>query len=639
MIEESVLEGQKKKSKLTPSQQSEAISKANNEWFTCTQMIQPILEESREAWQLYLENRPEGSDFESSEEAVGRANIRTSVIAQAIDSVHAQQHLTNFPDQENFFEGKPRNEMAKTNRKICEAYMAQEMRKLNFLIKVFQDRKNLLLDGTSVVATPFKRVTKMKAVYTWPKFFGVELPFGKPKKTYKETVVSEGTDFQPLRLEDWRVNPTIDDWKESPFLYKYYAEVEALQDIKAYQNTKDLTSYQMANDQSEFLKLQKLQFNGVESLSNLAVGVGPQDGLSDTCALVMERWGDFFIDGKKYENHLMVWANESVLLYFGENPYDHGEKPFELSPYNPIPNSPYGKGCVKDAIPEAHALDSLNNKVLDILANCADPWATYLDSDAVLEAYMDGQDVVLSPGKMIPVKSHDSIKERSFVLPNLTWIGDWAKTIREDIRESTGGVPYATGGMTQGQDERTLGEVQILANGTSTRFMSVVGFYELTKLLGYAGKFFENARQFASEPVYVSDFDQVITPETLKLMEMDFEVTGSRSVMEQSKNQQARMNWMQNILPPMIANGYATTNGSVLEVDVAELAKDAAIDAKLQNADDRLKVVSKAQEISQQADNPIAAEQASQQLMGGGNGPQNLPQNGPGPQTPPVAAA
>lgn len=628
MIENAVLET--KGQKLKPELQSEAMSGANHEWFLYTQMIMPILINSQEAWQLYMENRPDLQNFTSPDDSVGASSIRTSVIAQAVDAVHAQQHLTNFPDQENFFEGKPLNDIAKTNVKLAEAYIAQEMRKVNFLMKVFQDRKNLLLDGTSAVACPFQRKSKKKAKYAWPKIFGIELPIGKPRKTYVPSVQAEGTDYLPLRLEDWRVDPSVDEWDRTPFLYKYYMDVDAVKQIDGYQNTDDVTPYYQSWDQSESLKLQKLEYNDIQAF--MAVGED-KDGIGEHKALIMERWGDFHLGGKVYENHVLVWANESVFLYFGPNPYDHGEKPFIISQYNPVPNSLYGKSSIKDAIPEAHALDDLNNTVLDILHNCALPYATYINSDSTLEAYIDNEDVPLSPGKMIPVQTHDSLRERSFPLPNIPWIGDWAKTLREDIRESTGGVPYATGGMTQDQDTRTLGEVQILANGTSTRFMTLIGFYELAKLTPYVQMFFENARQFMSEAVYISDFEKVLAPETLKLMEMEFEVTGSRSVIDKQKTQQGKLAFSQNILPLLMQNGYAVTNGEVLEVNVAEMAKDMAVDAGFQNVDDTFKIVSSQQEISQTPDNPMAAQQASQNMQqpvfgSGVNGPQ--PVQGPG---------
>lgn len=609
MIEQSVMEDARKGVKLGTSAQSEAISGANQEWYMFTQQIRSILDDSQEAWQLYLENRPEGANFDNPDDAEGSSNIRTSAIAQAVDAVHAQQHLTNFPDQENFFEGRPLNDEAKTNRKMIESYMSQGLRKVDFLIKAFQDRKNLLLDGTSAVAVPFKRKTKRKAKYSWPKIFGIEIPIGKPRKTYVEEVASETTDFIPLRLEDWRIDPTADCWEDTPFLLKYYKKIEELQAIKEYQNTKDLTTYSTTLDESEFIKQQKLEYNGVEDFACMAMD---KDGIGKHHALVMERWGDFYINGKHYPNHVLIWANESVFLYFGPNPYDHQEKPFIISQYNPVPNTLYGKASVKDAIPEAHALDDLNNTVLDILHNCALPWATYLDSDPTLEAYVDNEDVPLAPGKMIPVKSHDSIRERTFTLPNLPWIAEWAKTLREDIRESTGGVAYATGGITQEQGSRTLGEVQILANGTSTRFMALVGFYELTKLHRFIHINFENARQFATVPVFLTDFDKVVTPEILKLSEMEFEVTGSRSVMEANKTQQSRLEFMQNVVPALVQGGYAITNGDVLQINIAELAKDAAIDAKIPNVDERFKIVSSNQEISQQADNPMAAQLAAQ---------------------------
>lgn len=617
MIEKSVMEDAQKGVKLNTSAQNEAIGGANEEWFMFTQQIKTILEDSQEAWQLYLENRPEGSNFKKPDSAAGSSNIRTSAISQAIDAVHAQQHLTNFPDQENFFEGCPLNEEGKANRKVIEAYMAQGMRKVDFLIKAFQDRKNLLLDGTSAVAVPFKRKTQRKAKYSWPKIFGIEIPIGKPRKSYTEQVVAETTDFIPLRLEDWRVNPTAECWEETPFLLKYYKKIEELQQIKEYQNTKSLTTYAVALDESEFIKQQKLEYNGIEDFACMHAD---KDTIGQHHALVMERWGDFFLNGKYYPNHVLVWANESVFLYFGPNPYDHQEKPFIISQYIPVPNSLYGKASVKDAIPEAHALDDLNNTVLDILHNCANPWATYLQNDSALEAYIDNEDLVLAPGTLIPVQSHDAIKERSFPLPNLPWIAEWAKTLREDIRESTGGVAYATGGVTQEQGQRTLGEVQILANGTSTRFMALVGFYEQTKLTRFVGISYENSRQFCTEPVFLTEFEKVVTPEMLKLSEMEWKVTGSRSVMEANQTQQTRLEFMQNVVPAMIQNGYATTNGQVLEINLAELAKDVAIDAKIPNVDERFKVVSMNQEVGQQAENPMTEQLAMQNQLTMGSG-------------------
>ncbi len=619
--------------KLDDQKQRDLVTDALDAWTGWSDMIQDLRERALESRQLYLENRPDKLQYAKPDDAKeSLSRVRRPVMAQAIDSTIAQQHLSSYPSDERFFKGLPRNEEAVDNIDSYERHVEARLSMRDFLASSLADRKNLFLDGTSCVWHPFVRKTQRKAIYEYAEVFGLRLP-GKPKKRYKDVVTFEGTDFIPLGFEDWRVDPMCDRFDEAGFIWRRWVPIEAVKNCEAFKNRDDVESYNDAwsVDTSASNKLETYRQAGItpdfDTLASPAAG---------DMVLLYERWGDFCIDEKEYKNHVLIYSNETTFHYFGPNPYDHGRKPFTIKPYTQVPGTLYGKSMAADIIPLCHALDTLLNQAIDIISRTGNPTFTYLTSDTALLEFFSSGPVSLVPGEGIPVQSHDSIAPLVWDRGAVQEVEGLMQALKEEIRESTGGVPYTTGGASEQDQERTLGEVQILATGTSTRFQLYTQAYEEAVLKPYLEMVFENDRQFMTETVFIDNQTLPLTPTVVKMMQLRFDITGSKSLLARQKDLQDMDNLIA-ALPTWIQSGLVQPNGDILKMNLPEIIKRRMTLSNFRDVDNVAEVITVEQQ--QEAAGPegmlpqmgvVGAEQGLPGLATGGS-----PTDMAGPQGPP----
>lgn len=555
--------------KLTEVQKGQLVRDAVQEWNIWTDMIQDLRDRSVEARQLYTENRPDQLHYDTPDEAAqSLSRVRRPVLAQAVDSVIAQQHLASYPADERFFKGKPKNQEAADNITSYERMCEKRLSDIEFMINSLKDRKNLMLDGTSCVWHPFIRKTQMKTEYKPLILLGMKWP-GKPRKVKKEKVTLEATGFVPLNFQDWRIDPLADCFDEANFVWRRWVELDDMKDVDAFENTDDIASYSdtRAHDTSGSQKDEAYQDFGINPTFT---DVLPQ---ADTMALLYERWGDFYIDGECYENHVLIFSNDCNFHYFGPNPYDHQKKPFTVSPYIEMPGTLYGKSMAQDIIPLCHALDTLLNQAIDIIGRTGNPAFTGLVTDkALLEFFDDGPRSVM-PGEIIWVQNHDSLKPVVWDISSIQIVETTMQRLKEEIRESTGGVPYATGGVSALDQERTATETTILAQGTGSRNQLLIQNYEETRLKAFMYMTFENDRQFMTAEVFIEDENKSLAPNEIKMMDLGFDITGSKSIMNRQREIQDYDGFLQNYVPGLIKNGLATTNGDQIVFNIPELMK------------------------------------------------------------------
>lgn len=545
----------------------ELVANAVTDWHTWTNMIQDLRDRSVESRQLYCENRPDHIHYDSPDDASkSLSRVRRPVLAQAVDSVVSQQHLASYPADEGFFTIKPRNQEAKESMALYENHCEKRLSEVDFIINTLKDRKNLMLDGTSCVWHPFIRESELKTSYVPKTFLGIKLP-GKPRKVKKEQVTLEATAFIPLNFEDWRVDPLMDNFKEAGFMWRRWVSVDDIKDIDAFENTENIGSFKATWDDSES--------NKDENYRNMGINPTFEEDcpLADNMVLLYERWGDFHVDDELYTNHVLIFSNDHNFHYFGPNPYDHQRKPFSVTPYIEMPGTMYGKSLAQDIIPLCHALDTLLNQAIDIIGRTGNPTATYLVTDTAINEYFADGEVALVPGELIPVQSHDSIRPLTWDLRAIEQVEAIMQRLKEEIRESTGGVAYATGGMSEIDTERTATETSILAQGTSTRNQLLIQTYEENRLKPFMNMSIENDRQFMTQEVFIEDEMKPITPNMVKMMEMGVDITGSKSIMNRAKEIQDYNNILQNYVPGLIQNGLAQTNGDTLILNIPEMWK------------------------------------------------------------------
>lgn len=573
------------KVKLSEEQQQMLVDSAVKEWITFTNMVKDKLEQSTENWQAYIENKPaetglvEPDDVESS-----HASVRTGLLPAALDGMHAQLCLAAYPAGTQFSDPKPRNQLSKRNKQNYERLVQQSAQKLNQLIYAYQDIKQLLLDGTSAVWHPWVRLEKKKPFYMAggglvdpndPNINEMdELLQGEVTKSYRDTVEAEGTGFYPLALDDWRCDPTVDDIDDTPFLWRRWVYPEDIQDTEGFINGDEVLPYKaMVFDDT--YKIDKLEYQGIDGayyFNSHMMGDGDDEGMyPDGMACLIERWGDFYLDGKLYRNHVLVYSNDRTFHWFGPNPYDHQEKPFSVSPFIPVPGSLYGKTSITDAIPMMHAVDTLVNQALDIINVTANAPNLYNPSDAALQAYIQKHQTI-RPGAFIPSNNPAGVMPLRGDFTGLQLIDRVVAQFGEFMRNVTGGVPYATGGVTQG-DQRTLGEVEILASATNSRFQATLQTYERYRLQRFTSQEFENYRQYMSEPVEINEEGNTLTPNVMKLLDFDFEITGSRTVLNKSRSLQDMRDALA-IIPSIIQSNVAILKQSDKQINPMPIVEE-----------------------------------------------------------------
>jgi hypothetical protein len=624
--------------KLTKDQQQALVIEAVREWISYTDQIADKREQSLENWQAYLQNTPAETGLDTNN-TDGGSRVRTGQLASLLDGIQSQLYLAAFPSQEAFYDAVPRNKFSakyKTNyEKLCQ----YNNKRLNMLYNAFVDIKQLLLDGTSAVWHPFVRKERKKAVYVTDagaidpedvESFDEIATMGEMKKELHDAVEVEGTAFYPILFENWRCDPSVDDIDKTSFLYRHWEYPEDLQDIDEFENTSDLLPYRdMFEDESWSDRLDKLEYQGIQYETHMGADATP-DQMPYNQVCVIEKWGDFYVDGKLYRNHVLVFSNDRIFHYFGPNPYDHGQKPFSVAPAIPVPGSLYGKTSISDAIPLMHALDTMMNQVLDGTGLTASPVFGYNTSDTVLHQWVLS-DRKMSPGTLVPMNNPGSIFPISGDFRGLQVIDGMMKQTMELMKDTTGGVPYATGGAVSPQD-RTLGEVEILAAGTNSRFQTMLQMYEQKRLRPFVYQEFDNYRQFMTEPVRLENIDKPLSPNIVKMLDYDFDVTGSRSVLNKARSLQDKREAL-GMLAQGAQSGAYQLQPSTKLVDPMPIIESLLKDLDV-NTDDVIK------EQAQGGFDDNGLSQVSQPQLGGADqamgipvGPPSLP--GAGGQIPP----
>lgn len=617
-----------KTTKITEDQKQALVLDAVREWICYTDLIAEKRSQSLENWQAYLQNTPAetGLDTDNTD---GGSRVRTGQLASLLDGIQSQLYLAAFPSQEAFYDAIPRSKFSAKYKTNYEKLCHYNNKRLNMLYNAFVDLKQLNLDGTSAVWHPFVRKERKKAVYMTDggaidpedtEALDEIATMGEMEKTLVDSVEVEGTAFYPILFENWRVDPTVDDLDKTSFLYRHWEYPEDLQDIDDFENTSDLVPYRdMFEDESWSDRLSKLEYQGVDYDTHMGADM-PPDQMPANQACVIEKWGDFYVDGKLHRNHVLVFSNDRIFHYFGPNPYDHGQKPFSVAPAVPIPGTLYGKTSISDAIPLMHALDTMMNQVLDGTGLTASPVFGYNTNDTALHQWVLGGRKLL-PGSLVPMSNPGSMFPISGDFRGLQVIDGMMKQTMELMKDTTGGVPYATGGAVSPQD-RTLGEVEILAAGTNSRFQTMLQVYEQKRLRPFVYQEFDNYRQFMTEPVRLEGIDTPLSPNIVKMLDYDFDVMGSRSVLNKARSLQDKKEAL-GVMAQGAQSGAFQLQPSTKQVDVMPL-----IEALLKDLDVNTDDVIKEQAQGGFDDNGLS--QVQQPQLGGAPAPMGVPVGPPG---------
>lgn len=559
--------------KLSPELQHEIVNNTATLWRTYTQRIRPILDQSQKAWRLYM----------GQSEKQNHNSVKIGHIARSVDSVHSFQHNTTFPSDERFFKGTALNDAARGYLDLYETWAALNMAEAGVMESFFNHRKRMFIDGTACLAINYRRKTKKEIRYEFPKMMvpglqqerlQIPLTFLPPKETIVEDAVTwEGTQLESLELADWRIDPTAQSLEDTPFLRRWYEPVWRIQ--KQYPHLKKVDAYHQVIDSAKAANQQmtwSLSKNEIEGQEQ---------------ALLIIHYGDFVLNGVVYENHAALILNDQTLLWFGPNPYHHGEKPYIVTPYNPVPGTLYGKSQIQDAIPSAHAVDKAVNQVLDIMSWAASPvFLKNLQDDAVKAQ----GDIVIEPGLHIPVTRSDAYQQLPINVSNIGVLLELIQVLESSIRETTGASPLFTGqDLESSPSGVTAFQVSAHLQGSNNRFQALMFFFNNSTLEPFMRMKWANDRQFMSQSYQVAGFEKKLTPNVLKQMQVSWNITANLATLH--RNQElTNMKALIDMMPTLITNGLVVLKENQLELDHTVFLKRFFVKAGLPDIDEFLKV-------------------------------------------------
>lgn len=470
-------------------------------WHDWTQQIQPLLNESSEGWQLYAENVPKSGYVSSNFKDVktkkeqGRKGIRLGFVARSVDSIHSVQHNTTFPTDERFFDGKPANDMAKENQDLYETWKAENLGLIDFNGAMNDHRKNSIIDGTACAHTPWKSRKKRHVTYEPVKLFGVlPVPFLPPTKKVDDNYVCwEGTDCEPLAMVDWRADPNSPKFDENcGFIRRWY---EPTWQIKETYKLKEVKPYHECQDDWD----KDTQRKEAMGINHWSIGKGEVEGKDN--ALLKIRYDNFVVNGKVYKNHVALVLNDTDTIYFGPNDYDHGDKPYILTPYKKIPGCVYGKSAIRDIIPIAHACDTTVTQFVDILSWAAGPILQKNVKDPLIAALGN---LELRPGMQVPTTIPDAIRQVAINIGSAEALPVMTDRLESYIREATGATQMFTGADPSGGEQPTAFQVGASMEGSNNRFQETMTIFNNTALDRFMKMAWENDRQFMTKTYDVS---------------------------------------------------------------------------------------------------------------------------------------
>lgn len=573
---------------------NEVANLLRDEWRSFTTAIRPLLDESVVVWRHYSSTTPMTAGPMTKNTNKGGKNNKKSLIklgniGRAVDAVVAIQHNTTFPAEEQFFYGIPTDDFSEEMKVAYEGWASTNIAQANFKMECLNLRKCAFIDGTGFAEIKYARKKGKKISYepeTIETAYGDSPDLGLNKRVEKDDVKWEGTALKTLNFHDCRVDPFCDNFDDSPFLRRWYEPTWKVK--RDYKLDKKVESYKAARDAYD----EQGRRDKIESLG-ITWSFDEVEGPGISNALLMCRYGDFVVNDEVYENHCALVLNDTEVLWFGPNPYDHGLKPYVAVPYHTVPGTIYGKSGVKDCIGSAEAVDRSVTQTLDIGEWAASPVFT---KDIRDEAVKAQGDLVVSPGVHIPVMSGEPYKQLQINTNNAMGLLNLMTMLESSIQETTGATPAFSGeSVTSGGDQPTAFQVgQSVQGGNSRHQLNMTIFNEMV-LQRFIEMKFENDRQYMSKSYTVDGQAGKLTPEAVQRMDLIFTLTAGKANSAKNEALQNQVLFIDKVLG-MIAGGapIQLKQDSIYEFDLGGSINNIAKEV-LPNAEQAYKEVAQPQ--------------------------------------------
>jgi len=360
------------------------------------------------------------------------------------DTIASNLRSGLFPINEDYFKLESLDDASEEFEEDMTEYLKRKVVVSEFTEKIRPFLKQLTVLGNSAAATPWVKKSRPRRLRGQG---------GKPKKV--EEVTYDNFSFDTVDVLDIVLDPGKPYHRDNFKIRRSGTTLLSLQAMKdTYENLSELEdnapegAKSAPSDSSEGDKQVRANIFGIQYTP------------SDEIELLMG-YGDIEIDGKLYQDVVIVVANRETLLQFEENPY-WGGQPLFFGTYDSLWFTPYGWGPLEPVRGTHELIQTFSCQKADILNLIIMGSFAYVD-DGVL----DPDSLFMQPGGGIPVGDINNIKS---LHPNTNVALTYQEIneLRDRGNKSSGASDYAKGGYTGSR--KSAYEAGLINQGGSSRF-------------------------------------------------------------------------------------------------------------------------------------------------------------------------
>lgn len=272
--------------------------------------------------------------------------------------------------------------------------------------------------------------------------------------TVEEKVVFDGPKVRFIPAQDFVFDPErASNFDSAPKIYRTWATISQLRANKLYNRM----------DEPMLARLTALTAKDNQPSFDLTLEPS-QKGVKGEQLELLEFWGDVKIDGKTYENMLVVVAGRAEVLRLEQNPFI--TQPFVHASIITDPRTARGVSPLKVALGLSKIASTILNKQLDALSLIVNPpylapKGCFKGEQQVLPGKIIEYDAALMPNQPIPLNFSPALQGWDFI--------NFFKT---SIESATGVYKTMAGNLAA--TPRTATEINYSASGQSARLNMII---------------------------------------------------------------------------------------------------------------------------------------------------------------------
>ncbi len=559
------------------------LKMSKDRWEYSTDQVQHLLQLSQRAWEAYLDNTiSTEAEVESKADKGILKSPRMGLIPKTVNTLLSIHHNASFADEKNYFDATPLNERAEQLKPYYEASLIQRAQSKNHLQKLRMLRLCSIIDGTACLYVKHTHDINDRISYEEelspsvdPLGYPTVAPTGAVVETRMKEVVFDGADLEIIPFSDWRADPYARDIDEAYFLRRMWVDTYKAQEMFSQAPKKLFVPYS-SSLKDEYVEQNKDSFYFEHSKFKDI----EKDSLDakEKCVLTFH-YDDFWVGGKLYRNHLCVIVNNVDVVWFGENPYNHGKKPYLITPYMEVPNQLYGVSAVYHLLPSSEVVDAGFKILYDNAKWTSQPIFIGDFTDPMLSTQ---KDLSLEAGTIVPVMNKDSLTQLPINLGNVAYLKEVIGLATDTVKEVSGASEMMMG-ETPDKSHITALDTSVRADNGTSRFQTILDTFNRYITKPMMQMIYENDRQYKVKDEFVAG--AIISPEDIKLSEFSIDTVSATASMLKTRTAQQKFQLLTGTLPQLMSMGVVTPKPQEVQADVGQLLVSFLQDMNILNAD------------------------------------------------------